>query len=48
MILRYLAHTSDLDLISEGVMPTLERMIDQLKDNPYRDLMRAILVVLQE
>ncbi len=48
MILRYLAHTSDVDLINEGVVPTLERMIDQLKDNPYRDLMRAILVVLRE
>lgn len=48
MILRYLAHTPDADLITEGVVPSLERMIEQLKDNSYRELLRAILVVLQE
>jgi nitrate reductase delta subunit len=48
MVLRYLAQVPDDDLISEGVIPTLERMIDQLKDNPYRDLVWAILAVLQE
>jgi nitrate reductase delta subunit len=48
MVLRYLARMPDDDLVSEGVIPTLERMIDQLKDNPYRELVQAILVVLQE
>lgn len=48
MILRYLTHTWDADLVTEGVIPSLVRMIDQLKENPYRDLLRAILAVLRE
>ena len=48
MVLRYLAQTPDDDLVNEGVLPTLERMIEQLKDNPYRELVQAILAVLQE
>ena len=48
MVLRYLAHMPDADLVSEGVVPALERMIDQLKDNPYRELVQAILAVLKE
>lgn len=47
MILRYLAHVEDEALVAEGVIPTLKKMIDQLKDNPYRDVMRAVLKVLQ-
>ena len=47
-ILRYLARTWDADLVLEGVIPALERMIEQLEDNPYRDPMRAILAVLRE
>lgn len=48
MILRYLARTWDADLVREGVLPALERMIEQLNDNPYRDLLRAMQAVLQE
>jgi len=48
MILRYLTHTWDADLVIEGVIPSLERMIEQLRGNPYRDLMRTILAVLRE
>jgi nitrate reductase delta subunit len=48
MVLRYLARTPDAELSSEGVIPSLERMIEQLKDNPYRELVQAILAVLQE
>jgi nitrate reductase delta subunit len=48
MVLRYLAQIPDADLVNEGVIPTLERMIEQLKDNPYRELVQAILAVLQE
>ena len=47
LILRYLARTWDADLVTEGVIPSLERMIGQLEANPYRDLMRAILAVLR-
>jgi nitrate reductase delta subunit len=47
VILRYLAHTVDPELVNEGMIPTLAKMIDQLKDNPYRDVMRAALTVLQ-
>ncbi|WP_119071942.1 nitrate reductase molybdenum cofactor assembly chaperone [Aggregatilinea lenta] len=48
MILRYLARTWDADLVTEGMIPSLERMIEQLEGNPYRDLLRAILAVLRE
>ncbi|RPI97700.1 MAG: nitrate reductase [Chloroflexi bacterium] len=48
MILGYLARTWDADLVTEGMIPSLERMIDQLEGNPYRDLLRAILAVLRE
>lgn len=48
VILRYLARTWDADLVTEGVIPSLERMIEQLERNPYRDLLRAILAVLRE
>jgi nitrate reductase delta subunit len=48
VILRYLAHTPDADLVHEAVLPTLDRMIEQLKDNPYLDLMRAIQAFLRE
>jgi len=47
VILRYLARTGDMELVTEGLIPTLKRMIDQLKGNPYRDVMRAILTALQ-
>ncbi len=47
MILRYVAQVDDEELINEGMIPTLKKMIDQLKDNPYRDVMRTILNVLQ-
>jgi len=46
-ILRYLARTPDRDLVEEGLVPTLKRMIDQLDGNPYRDALRAILDVVQ-
>lgn len=48
MILRYLARTPDADLVAEGVLPALERMIEQLQDNPYREPLRAILAVLRD
>lgn len=48
VILRYLARTWDADLVTEGMIPSLERMIEQLESNPYRDLLRAILAVLRE
>lgn len=48
MILRYLARTWDADLVTEGMLPSLECMIEQLEGNPYRDLLRAILAVLRE
>lgn len=48
MILRYLTLTWDADLVKEGVVPSLVRMIEQLEENPYCDLLRAILTVLQE
>jgi nitrate reductase delta subunit len=48
MVLRYLARIPDADLVKEGVVPSLERMIEQLEDNPYCELVRAILAVLQE
>ncbi len=48
VILRYLALTWDADLVTEGMIPSLERMIEQLEGNPYRDLLRAILAVLRE
>ncbi len=48
VILRYLAGTWDIDLVTEGMIPSLERMIEQLEGNPYRDLLRAILAVLRE
>jgi len=47
-ILRYLARTWDADLVAEGVIPSLDRMIDQLEGNPYRDLLQAILAMLRE
>lgn len=46
-ILRYLARTPDRDLVEEGLVPTLKRMIDQLDGNPYRAALRAILDVVQ-
>lgn len=46
-VLRYLAHTSDEDLVAEGLAPALRRMIDQLEGNPYRDAMQAILAVFR-
>jgi len=48
MILRYLARTPDVDLVAEGVAPSLDHMIEQLEDNPYRALLRAIRITLQE
>lgn len=48
VILRYLARTWDADLVMEGLIPSLEQMIEQLAGNPYRDLLRAILAVLHE
>ena len=48
VILSYLARTPDPDLVREGVLPTLDTMIEQLKDNPYRDLLRAIQAFLRE
>jgi len=48
LILQYLACTWDYELVIEGVVPALERMIEQLKGNPYQDLLRAILIVLRE
>jgi nitrate reductase molybdenum cofactor assembly chaperone NarJ/NarW len=47
VILRYLARTPDGDLVAEGLVPTLKRMIDQLDGNPYRDALRAVLDVVQ-
>ncbi len=47
VILRYLAQTPDADLVTEGVVPALERMVEQLQGNPYRELLQAILAVLQ-
>lgn len=46
-VLRYLAHTSDEDLVTEGLVPALQRMIDQLEGNPYRAAMQAILAVFR-
>jgi nitrate reductase delta subunit len=48
VILRYLARAWDADLVTEGVIPSLERMIEQLEGNPYQNLLRAILAVLRE
>lgn len=47
-ILRYLAHTWDADLVAEGAIPSLEKMVAQLEANPYVDLLRAILAVLRK
>ena len=47
-ILRYLARTADADLVCEAAVPALEKMTDQLKDNPYRDPVLAILAILQD
>lgn len=47
VILRYLAQAWDADLVTEGVIPSLERMDEQLANNPYRDLLRAMLIVLR-
>lgn len=46
-VLRYLALTPDEDLVAEGLVPALERMIDQLQGNPYRDVLQAILEVVR-
>lgn len=46
-VLRYLARTPDEDLVAEGLVPALRRMVDQLEGNPYRDAMRAILAVFR-
>jgi len=46
-VLRYLARTSDEDLVAEGLVPALRRMVDQLEGNPYRDAMQAILAVFR-
>ncbi len=48
VVLEYLARTWDADLVTEGVIPSLERMVEQLAGNPYRDLVRAILATVQE
>lgn len=47
VILRYLAMTEDGALITEGVIPALDRMLPALKDNPYQDVLRAILVTVR-
>jgi nitrate reductase delta subunit len=48
VILRYLSRTWDAALVQEGVVPALTKMLDQLPENPYRHLLRAVLAVLQE
>jgi len=47
VVLRYLARTGDPALLSEGAIPAVLRMIAPLRDNPYRDLLQAILAVLR-
>ena len=47
VILGYLARTPDGDLVAEGLVPTLRRMVEQLDGNPYRDALRAVLHVVQ-
>jgi nitrate reductase delta subunit len=47
IILRYLAVVDDPELVKEGMLPTLVRMSEQLEDNPYRDVIRAIRTALQ-
>jgi len=42
VVLRYLALVPDADLVTEGLLPALQRMIDQLDGNPYRDALQAI------
>ena len=39
--------SEDESLITEGLIPALDRMIPALKDNPYESVLRAILTVLQ-
>ncbi len=48
MVLRYLARATDTDLVHEGVVPTLKRMVEQLDHNPYRNVLRAVLIVVQQ
>jgi nitrate reductase molybdenum cofactor assembly chaperone NarJ/NarW len=45
-VLRYLAVAHDEELVAEGVIPAVRKMIDQLEGNPYRDPMRAILAAV--
>ncbi len=47
VITRFLAEHPDPDLVAEGVIPALEKMLPPLMDNPYRLVLQGLLLVMQ-
>jgi nitrate reductase delta subunit len=49
VMMRYLASQDqpDQELIADGLLPALNKMLDALRDHPYGDVMRALRLAVQ-